>query len=237
MEGLSQLILPLLLAAVAGYLLGSISSSILLTRLFTDKQDIRAHGSGNAGMTNVLRTVGKKAAILTFLGDFLKCSVAVTLGWFIVSPVVAQAGLAPELANAGKYCAGLACMLGHIYPLYFGFRGGKGVVTAAAMIALLDWRVWLVVMVIFGLVFLSRHIISLASICAAASYPLITFLFTFFFDYAGSPLPVHGNVSATYLVLVTAAAVLIGGFLIFLHRANIKRLKNGEEKPIISAKK
>ncbi|MFQ7750130.1 MAG: glycerol-3-phosphate acyltransferase, partial [Eubacteriales bacterium] len=147
MEYLGYLVLPMLLAAVAGYLLGSINWSIILTRLFKHKEDIRKYGSGNAGMTNVLRTVGKVPAILTFVGDFVKCVAAVLLAYLIMYLAFFLLGLpvSYELVKAGQYIAGMACVMGHIFPVYYGFRGGKGVVASAAMIALLDWRAFLLV--------------------------------------------------------------------------------------------
>lgn len=237
MEYLGALAVPILLAAVAGYLLGSINSSILLTRLFKNKEDIRKYGSGNAGMTNVLRTVGKVPAALTFVGDFIKCVAAVLIGYFILQAAVQAAGAPAELIKLGQYAAGFACILGHIFPVYFGFRGGKGVVTAAAMIALLDWRVFLLVIATFVLVFARKRIISLASICGAVLYPVYTFLIVYFFDYQGSPFAGNAGQSLFTVVLSTAAAVCIGVLVVVMHRANIKRLKNGEEKPIVSGKK
>ena len=129
---MGQEVLALVFTAVAGYLLGSINWSIILTWFFKDKEDIRKYGSGNAGMTNVLRSVGKLPAVLTFAGDFLKCVAALLLSQAFV------AWLAPasvEFYDVARYVAGMACVLGHIFPIYYGFRGGKGVVTSAAMIA------------------------------------------------------------------------------------------------------
>ena len=140
MENFGSLILPLLLSALVGYLLGSISFAILLTKAFAH-EDVRAHGSGNAGATNVLRVAGKKASALTFLLDFCKCVASVLVGYFLVKHACVANGVDPEMARLGMYAAGFCCMIGHMYPLYFGFRGGKGVVTTAAMMLLLDWRV------------------------------------------------------------------------------------------------
>ena len=123
MENFGSLILPLLLSALVGYLLGSISFAILLTKAFAH-EDVRAHGSGNAGATNVLRVAGKKASALTFLLDFCKCVASVLVGYFLVKHACVANGVDPEMARLGMYAAGFCCMIGHMYPLYFGFRGG-----------------------------------------------------------------------------------------------------------------
>ena len=172
--------LALALTALAGYLLGSINSSIIFTWFFKNKEDIRKYGSGNAGMTNVLRSVGKLPAALTFVGDFLKCVAALLLSQGLVALVTGWAGIqAGELYDVARYVAGVACVLGHIFPVYYGFRGGKGVVTSAAMIALTDWRVFLLVLLTFAIVFVAKRIVSLASVICAALYPVFTFLFLF----------------------------------------------------------
>ena len=239
MEYLGYLVLPMLLAAVAGYLLGSINWSIILTRLFKHKEDIRKYGSGNAGMTNVLRTVGKVPAILTFVGDFVKCVAAVLLAYLIMYLAFFLLGLpvSYELVKAGQYIAGMACVMGHIFPVYYGFRGGKGVVASAAMIALLDWRAFLLVIGTFLLVFLWKRIVSLASVVCAVAYPVYTFLLVYFFDFSGSPLQGNAGRSLWYLLFVTAASLFIGGTVLIKHRSNIGRLRRGEEKPVVFGKK
>lgn len=230
MENFGHLILPLLLVALIGYLLGSISFAIILTRAFAH-EDVRSHGSGNAGATNVLRVAGKKASALTFLFDFLKCAASVIIGYFILRYACAQNGIDTEMARLGMYAAGFMCIIGHMHPLYFGFRGGKGVVTAAAMMLLLDWRVFLICFAVFLLTFAWKKTVSISSICAALIYPFVTFFTTFFLDYKTGTLPV------VYVIMATAVAALIGGTVTFKHRANIKRILAGEEKPISFRKK
>ena len=230
-------VLALALTALAGYLLGSINSSIILTWLFKDKEDIRKYGSGNAGMTNVLRSVGKLPAALTFVGDFLKCVAALLLAQGFVALFANWGGIqADELYDVARYVAGVSCVLGHIFPVYYGFRGGKGVVTSAAMIALTDWRVFLLVLLTFAIVFAVKRIVSLASIVCAALYPVFTFLFLYLVEFSGSPLPQHGEHSLAYLLFATAASLFIGLTVIVKHRANIGRLLRGEEKPIVLKK-
>ena len=162
---MGQEVLALVFTAVAGYLLGSINWSIILTWFFKNKEDIREYGSGNAGMTNVLRSVGKLPAVLTFVGDFLKCVVALLLSQAFVALLAPES---VEFYDVARYVAGVACVLGHIFPIYYGFRGGKGVVTSAAMIALTDWRVFLLVLLTFAIVFAIKRIVSLASVVCAA---------------------------------------------------------------------
>ncbi len=228
-------VLPLILSVIVGYLLGSINSSIILTRLFQQNEDIRKHGSGNAGMTNVLRTVGKRAAALTFVGDFLKCVAAILLSLGIVSLSYSFFHIfAPELVKAGQYLTGAACVLGHIFPLYYGFRGGKGIVTSAAMIALTDWRVFLLVIATFLIVFLFRRIISLASVTCAALYPVYTFLVLFFLDFKGSE---PNACSLGFLLFAVGCSLFVGVTVLVKHRSNIERLLKGEEKPITAAHK
>ncbi|MCI9552505.1 MAG: acyl-phosphate glycerol 3-phosphate acyltransferase, partial [Acutalibacter sp.] len=132
-----------------------------------------------------------------------------------------------ELLQAGRYLAGAACVLGHIFPVYYGFRGGKGIVAAAAMILLVDWRVFLLVIGTFLLLFIWKRIISLASVVCAGVYPVYTFLMVFFADFGG------GRCTLGYLLFVTGAALFIGVLVLWKHRANIGRLARGEEKPII----
>lgn len=219
---------PALITAVVAYLIGSISFSIIITNLY-HRRDIRSMGSGNAGATNVLRSVGKVPAILTFLGDFGKGVLAIVIGrlifenfsFYITSPMV--------VVKYGAYIAGVCCFLGHLYPLYFKFVGGKGVLTAAAMMALIDWRVFLIEMVIFGIVFGISKIISLSSIISALFYPIITYLITFFLDHRADPL-----YNRNYLIVTTLVAALMAAMLLIKHIKNIKRLFKGTEKQISS---
>lgn len=228
-----------LLTAVQAYLLGSINTAVLVTRVVTNgKKDIRDMGSGNAGFTNVLRCVGKVPAIITIVCDALKCVAAVLVGALIFSFAIPafdpqNTVLCSEIISIGKYTAGIFCILGHSYPLYFHFKGGKGIVTAAALIAIVDWRVFLCIIGTFLLVFIITKIISAASIISAVLYAPYTFVITFVFDYL---LPTDGY-SLNYVLLSTAAALIISVFVIVKHKANIGRLLRGEEKKITAKKK
>lgn len=219
------------LVLLIGYLIGSVSFSIIITRAF-QKDDIRKYGSGNAGATNVLRSVGKLPALLTFALDFLKCVVAVLAGYYIMRWTCTNNGFPADFAMIGKYAAGLGCLLGHIKPIYFGFKGGKGVVTACAMIALLDWRVWIAALTVFIIVFVAKRIVSLASVIGMACYPFLCFIVTLLFDWEHSPLPTGGDKPFMYIVAISLFALLLSIIIILVHIPNIKRLMKGEEKQI-----
>lgn len=226
----------ILLSAVIAYLLGSINTAVLVTSVVTKgKSDIRQMGSGNAGFTNVLRCIGKVPAIVTIVCDALKCVIAVLIGGFIFSFAGQLLGssdaiFASELINCGKYIAGVFCILGHSYPIYFHFKGGKGVVTAAALIATEDWRVFICIIATFLIIFVCTKIISISSIIAAVLYAPYTFVMTFLFDYPN-------GYSLAYVIMSTVAALIIGVFVIVKHKENIGRLMRGEEKKITDKKK
>lgn len=208
-------VLRILGAAAVSYLLGSISFAIVITYLFTRK-DIRNSGSGNAGMTNVLRTVGKFPAILTLLGDLGKSVAAIYLSKWIFTP------LAMENADKiGMYVGGLFVLLGHIYPLFFKFRGGKGVLTCAGVFLVLDWKLCLVCIAIFILVAVISGYVSLGSILSMGAAPILT---------VAVGLTLRAEVLSTAAVLWQTLFVgIIAGISIWMHRANIKRLLNGTE--------
>lgn len=224
------------LTAVIAYLLGSVNPAVIITKIATKGElDIRSVGSGNAGFTNVLRAVGKFPAILTLICDALKCVIAVLIGGWIFSIVAGtvtdDAVMNLQLVNLGKYIAGIFCILGHSFPLYFHFKGGKGVVSAAALMLTEDWRVFLMILGTFLIIFIISRIISLASITCAILYGPYTFLATFVFDYLHIP-----GFELSYVLISTAAALIIGAFVTVKHKDNIKRLLRGEEKRIKAKK-
>lgn len=226
MERVQQFILPGFLVAVIAYLLGSISFSIIFTKVFDHKMDIRTMGSGNAGATNVLRSVGKLPALFTTIFDFGKGAASVLIGQAVFRYFCGLYGAPDSLAHYGAYVAGFACILGHIFPVYFGFRGGKGVLTCAAMMALIDWRVFLCCISVFLIVFLITKIVSLSSIIGSAAYPLFTFLLSYFVDYRAGAISIAG------VWFSTAAAFVIAAVVIGKHHSNMKRILNGTEKKI-----
>ena len=188
MEFLKNSWLALLLTMAAAYLLGSVNSAIIVTKIFA-KDDIRRYGSGNAGATNVLRSQGKLPALITTVGDLLKSFLSVLAGGWLMghlqlsaSPVTGVQGL-DGMMLVGQYLAGFFCIIGHLYPLYFGFRGGKGVMTTLGMMLILDWRVALICLGFFILAVLAWRMVSLGSVIAASLLPVFTFVFRMFVDH------------------------------------------------------
>lgn len=185
---------------LSAYLLGSINFAIIISgRKY--KEDIRSHGSKNAGMTNMMRTYGKKAAVLTLVGDALKAIVSCSIGYLVMGAL-------------GAYAAGLFCMIGHVFPLYYGFKGGKGVVTAAATVLMTDPIVFLLLLILFIIMVAIWRYISLASITCMLLYPLILSFTT----------NLAGRISPFIIFAVLMSALIIGK-----HWQNIQRLRDGTE--------
>ena len=134
--------------------------------------------------------------------------------------------------NCGKYLAGIFCIIGHCFPLYFHFKGGKGVVSAAALMLTEDWRVFLLVLGTFLLLFIITKIISVGSIAGAVLYGPYTFLATFVFDR----IPYSDHLVLSYVLISSFSALILGSFVTINHRENIKRLIRGEEKKITAKK-
>ena len=205
----------LLLSAAAGYLLGSVSFAVVVSKLGYH-EDVRDHGSGNAGMTNILRTYGKGAAAVTLAGDFCKGALAVVIGRLIF-------WLLRVDFMDGAYVAGMFALLGHLYPLYFGFKGGKGILTSVGVIFLINPLVGLMLLAVgLPLIFLTR-IVSVGSLAGAASYPFFTWLTV----YLKGKNPVFDTVFASVIALL----------VIYMHRENVKRLLNGTENKFGKKKK
>ncbi len=223
-------IVKIVLVMVIAYLLGSLNIAIIVTKAFTGK-DIRTMGSGNGGFTNVMRSVGTTAGIITFVGDFLKCVISVIIGGLIFKTM--NTSLEPiEVVGYGKYFAGMCCFLGHVFPIYFGFKGGKGVVTVAALLAVINPVIFGVAIATFLIMFLSTKIVSISSIVSGVAIIISTFLFTYFYSYKYSQ-----KVPLEYVVTVTIMTVIICGSVIAKHHENIVRLLHGEEKKLTLKKK
>ncbi len=206
--------LYVILTAAQGYLLGSLCFGIIFTRLLAHK-DIRTMGSGNAGMANVLRSVGTLAGVLTGIGDFLKGALAIVFGRMLF----AAAGLDPY---TGSCLAALCVVLGHLFPVYFGFRGGKGVMASAGVLLLLNPLALLVLAVIFAVEFAICRIMSLCSITVAALYPVVNL--------------VCALLRGEEALFSTLFAAVMGGAVIWMHRSNIKRLRAGTESKLVIKK-
>lgn len=213
-----MLILAILISAVLSYLLGSFNSSILVVRLLKH-QDIREFGSHNAGLTNTLRCFGKGCAALTLVGDLAKGIVAVLLSKGICELLGTGLTAQNDVHFIG-YIAGIFAILGHVFPIYYHFKGGKGVLVGVSVFLGIDWKVFLCLIVIFAVVLAISKYVSLGSIIAAACCPVVTFLFQFW---------QRGNLPMWYLWLNTGLAALMGAWVIYMHRTNIQRLKAGNE--------
>lgn len=216
----------LLLIAGISYLLGSFNFAILVTRVLAHK-DIRDMGSGNAGMTNVLRSQGPKAAILTTLGDLAKSIAATLLGGYLFHLAggdVLDDGIRWVI---GRYLAGLFCMLGHMFPLYFGFRGGKGVLTTLGIMLVVDWQAALIALGIFLIVVALSRMVSLGSVIGVITITLLTWILDRYVR--------QFNLNTT--VFCTAATALLAAIVIWMHRGNIKRILNGTERKLSFGKK
>ena len=207
---LFRLILSIVLAGVLAYLVGSINFAIIVSKLFAQK-DIRDYGSGNAGMTNVLRTFGKLPAVITTVGDFLKGIIAMLLGRWIISVIGGG-----EALFYVDYLLALSALLGHCFPVFYRFKGGKGILVSAGTILMLNPIIFLVILIVFGIVVAISKIVSLASISAAVAFPIATWI--------------YGLIVCDGMVWFdTSSALLIAGIVVFMHRSNIKRLLNGTE--------
>ena len=224
--------LAMLLTVVIAYLLGSISFAIIVTKLFS-KQDIRDFGSGNAGATNVLRSQGKLPALLTTLGDLGKSILSVLIGGWLLTviqmmPFSGWESYRPlmydpdNLELVGRYLAGFFCIIGHMYPLFFGFRGGKGVMTTLGMTLLLDWRAALLLLAVFAVIVLCTRMVSFGSIIAAIGLPVATWFFRTYVDHQ------QWQTVAFCTVAVSAISLIV----IFKHRSNIVRIFKGTENKI-----
>jgi len=185
-----------LIIVVVGYLLGSLSASVLLSKLGWGK-DVRSQGSGNAGATNMARVFGLGAGFATLGGDMLKAAVAMWLGMQL-------------LGDLGIALGGVSCMLGHCFPVFHQFRGGKGISVGAMIGLFIDWRVFVGIIAVFLIVAFLTKKVSLGSITAALAIVVFSLLF---------------HVTTPKLVLAIAACCIA----VFQHRANIKRLSEGTE--------
>ena len=196
--------IPYILTIIISYLLGSISFSIIFSKKFAGF-DVREKGSGNAGSTNVLRTVGKKAAILTLLCDALK-GVAAVLAAILISKIWKESDV-----EVLKYLAGFFAIVGHTFPIFFGFKGGKGVATALGVLLTLNWKIGLICLIFALIIMAFTRIVSTGSILAAVLFPLLTVFM--------------GNTKFICILISLLIALLV----IYNHRENIKRLKDGNE--------
>lgn len=202
-----------IIIAIISYLLGSLNFGVILSK-YLEKDDVRRHGSGNAGSTNMLRSFGKKVAVLTIAGDMLKAFLAIfiALKIFEHTPMLLVTNPFSNLLLFVKSFAGFFCVLGHIFPCFFKFKGGKGVATAGAMVFAIDWKIALILLAVFIVVLLLTRYVSLGSITMAVLYPIL----------------MHHFYSAAESTIVAAVFTLI---ILITHLPNIKKLiKHTESK-------
>lgn len=191
--------LRVVLAGVAAYLLGSISSAVVVSYLLSRK-DIRNYGSGNAGATNMARLFGMGAGVFTFLLDFLKTVAAMALGRLIGG-------------EYGFLLSAVACMTGHCFPVFFGFKGGKGVSVGAAIGLMLHWKVFVIIVAVFFITFALTRRVSAGSVMCALTF---------------APAELIAGIRGFWPL---ATGVALGLMVLIMHRQNIKRLLTGQEKP------
>ena len=198
-----------IIVTIVAYMLGSISFSVIISKKMAGF-DVRDKGSGNAGSTNVLRSVGKRAALLTLIGDLLKGIVAVLFA-ILVGAIAKNSDKSVLLQLAGIFV-----VIGHTFPLFFGFKGGKGVATALGVLLITNWKIGLICLV-FALVLMAfSRMVSMGSVGAAILFPVLTlFIDTNYTISEGSG----------YFVYSIILAIIVA----FNHRSNIKRILNGTE--------
>lgn len=204
-----NLIFMLLLCVVVGYLLGSVNTSLLVGK-FLYKTDIRDYGSGNAGTTNALRVLGKKATLYVLLGDFLKGILACGIAKYLVG----DAALSQEIAIA---VAGLVVVIGHIWPVYFNFKGGKGVLTTLAVALMMDWKITLVLLLVFIVIVAITKYVSLGSIVGISMFPIMYIV-----------------CNKNYILIIFS--VLLAAIVLIKHRDNFKRIFAGTENKLSTKK-
>ena len=195
---------PILVACIAAYLIGNLNGAVCISALLND--DVRKHGSGNAGMTNFIRNYGSSRAILVFLIDTGKAAVACLAAGLILEPY----GLGLE----GRVIGGVLVMLGHDFPALLGFKGGKGILTGWFIAFSVDWRVGAFIGVVFFVVYFSTRLVSLASVLSAVAFSVGFAIF-----HLSNPIVMIG-------------AFFMSARTLFQHRNNIVRLVKGQEKKV-----
>ena len=210
------MVITALVTVVAAYLIGSISFAVIFAKAFM-KKDVRELGSGNAGATNVLRNAGVVPGLLTFLCDALKGFAASYMGYAIFDYIHTQTNSDWSYAIYGAYLCGAACMLGHILPIFFEFKGGKGVATSVGIFAVCCPIAIIIGLSVFILCVIFTRYVSLGSVLAATVVVIFSIIF-------------H-NDAANILPQIILAAIM-GAMVIGKHKENIKRLLNGTESKV-----
>lgn len=199
-----------IIVATIAYCIGSISFSVIISRKMAGF-DVREKGSGNAGSTNMLRSVGKFAALITLICDVLKGVVAV-----IIAVIVGKIAKNADQAFLVQI-AGVLVVVGHTFPIFFGFKGGKGVATSLGVLLMINWQIGLICLIFALVIMVFSRIVSIGSIGAAILFPVLTLF-----------IHNHYIVDASGMKYF-AFSIILAAFVIFNHRENIKRLANGTE--------
>ena len=193
--------------AVAAYFCGCFNGAVIVSKYIL-RDDVRTHGSGNAGLTNFFRTFGGPLTLVVILCDVLKAVAAICFGVWIAGMIVVGDGVTGIVI--ARYWAGLWCLLGHMFPCMFHFKGGKGILSGGTIAIMIDWRVALVVWGGFLVLVILTRYVSLGSCWAGASFPFVTW-----FVYRDP--------------LITGLGTFIGLLVLYMHRGNIHRLLTGTE--------
>ena len=196
------MVYSIMIAFLTAYLLGNLNGAVCVSALIAD-DDVRKHGSGNAGLTNFIRSYGVGSALYVVIIDAGKAVVACLAAALILTPY--------DYALEGMVFGGLAVMLGHSFPALLGFKGGKGILSGLFVALMVDWRIAVLILVVFFVVYLTTQYVSLASILAATAFG------------AGFAVFYYDNPS------VLVGGVIMGALAVFMHRKNIVRLLKGEE--------
>ena len=189
------------ITVIIGYLLGNVNGAICASKLRGD--DVRTHGSGNAGLTNFIRSYGANHALLVILIDAGKGTIACILGGLMLKATLGF--------TAGAAIGGTAVMMGHMLPVFYGFRGGKGILTGLFVAILTDWRVALMILAVFAVIYFTTRLVSLSSVLAAATFGV------------GFVLLHSDN------MIVLVCCIFMSAMAVFMHRSNIVRLIKGQE--------
>lgn len=194
------------IAALVAYLLGNLNGAVCMSALMHD--DVRNHGSGNAGLTNYIRNFGRASARLVVAIDMGKAVLACEVGRLIMSPY--------SLSEEGTALGAMFVLLGHIFPALLGFKGGKGILSGVTVALMMDWRIGLFVFGIFLVAYLFTNLVSLGSVLSAGSFGFIYWML---------------NPDAGFFPI--AVGLFLSGLIVWMHRANIKRLIQGQERKTV----
>ncbi len=204
-----------IIMAIIAYCIGSVNFSVIFSKKFAGF-DVREKGSGNAGTTNMLRTVGKKAAAITFICDILKGVVSIGIAILLGNIPDVNKELLVQIA-------GVAVVLGHTFPVFFGFKGGKGVATSLGVLLLSNWQIGLICLVFGVVLIILTRMVSVGSCSAAVLFPILTLFINDHYT-----ILTEGKSGNVYFIYSVILAVIV----LFNHRSNIKRILNGTENKI-----